>query len=71
MTSLKNYIKFLSKSVKIFSYFGKIFDYGSLKFWILRKLKGMGSDKFRGEGSRESLRKKWKIGERLASQLRD
>lgn len=29
--SLNDYIKFLSKSVRIFSYFGKIFDYGSLR----------------------------------------
>ena len=28
---MKVYIKFLSKFVRIFSYFGKIFDYG-LKF---------------------------------------
>ena len=71
MTSLKDCIKFLSKSVKIFGYFGKIFDCGSqfsfspgnirnsgFSLWILRRLnfKGTGSDKFRGKRSGEGFK---------------
>ena len=33
LISFKDYIKILSKSVSIFGYFGKIFDYGSQCLW--------------------------------------
>ena len=81
MISLKDYIKFLRKSVRIFSYFGKIFDCGSLfnfspgnirnegfSLWIFRRLnfKRTGSGKFRGKGSGESFREKGKFGERTS-----
>lgn len=60
LIDLNYYIKFLSKSVRIFGYFGKIFDYDSklsfnagnirnygFSFWFLGRLtfKGIGSDK--------------------------
>ena len=80
LTSLKNYIKFLSKSVKIFSYFGKILDYGlqfifspgnirnsGFNLWVLRRLnfKGTGSGKFRGKGSGECFKEIGQFSERI------
>ena len=62
--------------MKIFSYFGEIFDYGSqfsfspgnirnkgFSFWNLRRLmfKGIRSDKFRGIGSGKNFREKGKF----------
>ena len=67
-----------SAHLRIFGYFGKVFDYGSqfslspgslrvFSLWILRRLnfKRIGSDKFRGKGSGESFKETGKFGERI------
>ena len=66
--------------MKIFSYFGKIFDYdlqftfspGNIRnsgfsLWVLRRLnvKGTGSDKFRGKGSGECFKEIRLFSERI------
>ena len=42
MVSLNEFIKSLSKSMKIFSYFGEIFDYGSPFSFNPRNIKNKG-----------------------------
>ena len=78
---MKDNIKFLSKPVRIFGYFGKIFDKDlqfkfspgnirNLRFalWILRRLnfKETDPDKFKGKATVERFGDRGKLGERVS-----
>ena len=60
----------LSGSLVVYS---SQFSLGSIRnegfsLWILRSFnfKGLGFDKFRGKGNGESLRERWKFGEKIS-----